>query len=93
VFSWQGSTLVLDVYVCPNAKSDEFIGPYEGAIKIKITAPAKENKANTHIIKLLSKCFNVPKSAVTLVKGLQSKQKRFHINNPKSLPDWISHEC
>lgn len=89
-YKWVNHTLILDVLVIPNSKSDEIVGPFESSIKIKITAPAKEGKANDYLVSLLSKQFKVPKSHIKLAKGAQNKYKKFHIQSPKILPKWLN---
>lgn len=88
-YTWEEQTLKLRVTLQPNAKQDEVVGPFEDTIKIRIQAPAQENKANQYLIALLAKWFSVPKSAITLEKGQQSRVKRLRIENPKTCPNWI----
>jgi uncharacterized protein len=87
-YSWQGDTLLLTLRVQPRASSDEIVGPHgEEALKVRITAPPVDGKANQHLIKFLAKSFGVAKSRVTLLKGDTGRDKRFAIKAPKYLPD------
>ena len=38
--------LLLSVRVQPGAASDQIVGSYNGALKIRLTAPAQRNRAN-----------------------------------------------
>ncbi len=38
-------------------------------------SPAKENKANIEVVRLLSEYFDIPKSNIDIKKGLKSKSK------------------
>ena len=91
-YKWVGDKLQVNVYVIPNAKKDEVIGPYLDAIKIKIKAQALENKANQHLINLMAKWFGVPKTHVSLLKGDHARQKLIEIQNPKIFPEWMGTE-
>jgi len=92
-FQWQGDDLILCVYVQPKASKNEFcavrITEDGSAIKVRITAPPVDGKANQQLIQFLSKSFKVSKSQVTLLNGESSRQKRFFIQSPKQLPDVI----
>lgn len=70
------SGVSISLKVIPNSSQDKVIGYTEEFLKIKITAPANENKANKHIIEYLSDLFNVPKSKISFLSGEKSKLKR-----------------
>lgn len=88
-YQWQGRDLVLQLWVQSRASSTEWAGTQEQAFKLRVAAPAIENKANQAIIKFLSKCFGVPKARVELVAGEHNRRKRVVIRDPKQLPDFI----
>jgi uncharacterized protein (TIGR00251 family) len=67
------------IHVQPRASKNGFAGIHDGAIKLRITAPPVDGKANALIIEILAKMFKVPKSAVLLTSGQQSRQKRFRV--------------
>jgi uncharacterized protein (TIGR00251 family) len=46
---------------------------------VRINVPPIEGRANKHVVELLAQYFNCPKSQVTLLKGLKSKNKVFEI--------------
>lgn len=86
---WDGSDLILRVHAQPRAAKDEIIGPHGDSLKIRITAPPVEGKANAHLIKFLAKAFGVSKSQVTLLSGETGRSKRFRIQTPAKLPKGI----
>jgi uncharacterized protein len=88
-FYQQNEDFYLNVYVQPNAKQDKVVGLYQGYIKIQITAPALENKANLYLKKWLSKEFAVPLSQISLKRGEQSRYKTFCLHAPRQLPAWL----
>jgi hypothetical protein len=87
---WEGETVVLSFYVQPNAKEDKVVGVFQDHLKIQITAPATENKANNHLKKWLSKQCKVPLSQVSLIKGEHSRYKVLSIKSPQSIPSWFN---
>ena len=88
-YHWQKNDLFLSVHIQPRASRTEIVGVHNDRLKIKITAPPVEGKANAAVIKLLAKLFSVAKSRVILLSGETSRDKRFCIKSPKKLPDWI----
>lgn len=86
---WDGDVLLLELYVQPNAKKDELIGEYGDKLKIRITAPPVDNKANKHLLKFLAVIFAVPPSRIELIKGENQRAKRVKILNPIKLPIMI----
>ena len=85
-YHWQGETLVLQLYVQPRASRDELCGLHGDSLKIRITAPPADGKANLHLRKYLAKLFRVPISQVTLLRGISSRNKQFSIETPRQLP-------
>ncbi|MCX6778762.1 MAG: DUF167 domain-containing protein [Candidatus Magasanikbacteria bacterium] len=49
-------------------------------MKIKITAPAVEGKANAKLIEFLSGEYGVSKSQIEIIKGLKSNIKQIKIS-------------
>jgi uncharacterized protein (TIGR00251 family) len=87
-FSWQdqNSTLVLCCHLQPKAKKDEFCGKYGDSLKIRITAPPVDGKANQHLIKFLAKSFGVKQNEIEILSGETSREKRIAIKNPNKIP-------
>ena len=72
-------TVSFAVRVQPRASRDEIAGAVEGAMKIRLCAPAVENRANETLIELLARVLKTPKSAVRIRSGGQSRTKRVEI--------------
>jgi uncharacterized protein (TIGR00251 family) len=47
----------------------------DGTVKIHLTAPAHEGKANEELIKFLAEIFGVPKSNIDIVAGASGRDK------------------
>ena len=87
---WQGEDLILRVRVQPKASRDEISGLQGDALKVRITAPPVDGKANAHLIKFLAKQFGVAKSSITLISGESGRDKRLRIHAPAKLPVELS---
>lgn len=70
-----GAGWLLELHVQPGAKATAAVGEHGGRLKLKIAAPAVDNKANAHLLAWLAAQLGVPKSAVRLVRGDTSRQK------------------
>jgi uncharacterized protein (TIGR00251 family) len=51
------------------------------AIKLCITAPPVDDKANTAVLAFLAKLFGLPKSALQIKTGRQARNKQIIITN------------
>lgn len=87
---WQGSVLTLDLQVQPGAARDEIVGAHGDRLKVRITAPPVEGRANRHLIEYLAASFDVPRSRVTLLRGESGRAKTVQIDSPNRLPSGIS---
>jgi uncharacterized protein (TIGR00251 family) len=85
-FYWQGTLLFLQIKLQPGASKDSIVGPHGDHIKIRITAPPVDGKANKHLIKFLAACFGVPQKNVKIEKGDLNRLKLVRIDTPKDLP-------
>jgi len=88
-YQWQGDDLVLQLWVQARASATEWAGQQDDAFKLRVTAPALENKANQAIIKFVAKSFAVPKSQVAVIGGEHHRRKRVLVRAPKQLPSFI----
>jgi uncharacterized protein (TIGR00251 family) len=83
---WQGDDLLLFCHLQPKASADGFAGEHGDRLKIRITAPPVDGKANSHLLRFLAEQFGVPASHVTLQNGESSRQKTVLIRAPRQLP-------
>ena len=83
---WDGADLILAVHVQPRARRDEVVGTHGDRLKIRITAPPIEGKANAHLIGFLAGVFDVPLAAVELLSGDSGREKRLRVRRPARLP-------
>ena len=71
------------VRVAPRASRDAIEGAHQGALKVRLTAPPVDDRANEALIRLLAERLNVPKSAVRIVAGGKSRIKRVEVRGAR----------
>ncbi|RME35124.1 MAG: YggU family protein [Gammaproteobacteria bacterium] len=86
---WEGEDLVLLLSIQPRARRDEVTGLHDGRLRLRITAPPVEGKANRHLLGWLADAFGVPRSRVELESGESGRRKRARIHAPGRLPEWF----
>ena len=80
---------LLKVWVQPGAKKTELAGMYQGSLKIRLSAPAVDNKANTALVEYVAALLGLKKSQVTLESGHAARGKTLRVENEK-MPEWPS---
>lgn len=55
------------------------------ALKVKVAAPAVDNKANAALIEFLSAALGVPRSAITIRHGATSRRKVVEVSGGPEL--------
>jgi uncharacterized protein (TIGR00251 family) len=68
--------VVLELHVQPGAKRSEFAGKHGEWLKVRLAAPAVDNKANQALVEFLAEHYGVPRRNVTIVSGARSRRKR-----------------
>jgi uncharacterized protein len=65
----------IKIYLQPRASKNEIVGPYRDGIKVKITAPPVEGKANGALIRFLAGELGISPSSIEIVRGDHSREK------------------
>ena len=86
-YRWSGDDLILQFRVSTRASSDGFGDIMGDRLKVAITSPPVDGKANAHLTKFLAKQFGVSKSQVTITNGLANRDKTIVINSPAKVPE------
>jgi hypothetical protein len=63
------------VRLTPRSTRDEIVGWQDGSLRVRVSAPPVEGKANAALERLLAKALGVPKIAVGIVSGGRSREK------------------
>ena len=67
------------VRVQPRASKDEIAGEMGGALKVRLRAPALEDRANEALVEFLAELLKTPKAAVRILSGHHSRSKRVEV--------------
>ena len=67
------------IRVQPRASRDEIGGVWQGGLKIRLTAPPVDDRANEALRRLLAARLKVPLAAVRIAAGERSRNKRVEI--------------
>jgi len=70
------TSVSLSVHVQPKASRTRIAGLHGEALKLCITSPPVDGKANAAVIQFFAKLFQIPKAAVILAGGEASRDKR-----------------
>jgi uncharacterized protein len=73
-----GCTLAVKVH--PRARRDAISGEVGGALKLDLTAPPVDGKANEACIRFLARLLEVPRSSVTIAAGQNSRNKIIRVS-------------
>jgi len=65
--------------VQPRASRDEIAGEWQDALKIRLSAPPVDDRANEALRRLLAARLKVPLSAVRITAGERSRMKRVEV--------------
>jgi uncharacterized protein (TIGR00251 family) len=71
--------VAFQVRVQPRASRNEIAGVVAGALKVRLQAPALEDRANEALCEYLAALLKTPKSAVRILGGDRSRIKRIEI--------------
>ena len=63
------------VKVHPRAKKNAITGEFGDALKVSLTTPPVEGRANEACVEFFAKLLKVPRSSVTIASGLSSRNK------------------
>ncbi len=77
-----GAAVLLTVHVQPRAAKARVTGLHGGALKVAVTSPPVDDKANKAVIALLADLLALPKNRLQLTSGRRSRTKRFLIQAP-----------
>jgi hypothetical protein len=90
VVGWWRATeegLELTVRAVPNARRSGVVGVGgDGHLRVRVAAPAVDGKANDELRRVVARLFGVRESAVTIVRGEQSRTKQLRVVGVEAPP-------
>jgi len=75
-----GAAAVLSVHVLPRASREEIAGLFGDALRVRLTAPPVENRANEALVRFLAKSLGLPRRSVTILSGGLGRNKRVRVD-------------
>lgn len=69
----------LSVRVHPGAKRNSVTGTHADALKISLTTPPTDGRANDALIAFLAERLNIPRASIALVIGATSRSKTLRL--------------
>jgi uncharacterized protein len=74
----EGVTFAVKVH--PRAKKNAITGELGDALKLSLTSPPVEGRANEACIEFFAKLLKLPRSSVTIASGQTSRQKMIRVS-------------
>jgi uncharacterized protein (TIGR00251 family) len=71
--------VLLPVRAQPNARRAGVVGEHNGALKVAVTVPPEDGRANAALVEVLREGLGLKRSQVELASGQTSRDKRFLI--------------
>ncbi len=78
----QGATFQVKVH--PRARKNAIVGEVGDALKLALTAPPLEGRANEACIAFFAELLNVPRPSVTIAAGQSSRNKVIRLAGMKA---------
>lgn len=72
-----GCTLAVRLH--PGARKNAVTGVHAGAMKIALTAPPVNGKANEALIEFLAEALHLPRARIAIVAGFTSRTKTLRV--------------
>ena len=69
----------LPVRVHPGARRNAITGVHDGALKVSLTTPPTDGRANQALIAFIAVQLHIPRARVTLLTGASSRSKSLRI--------------
>jgi len=75
--------VIIQIHVLPRSSKCEVVGWQGDSLKIKITAPPLEGRANEECIRFLAESLGVKKARINIISGLKSRNKTVAVEGLK----------
>lgn len=77
---------IICVHAQPGARRTQVAGLHGAALKIRVQAPALEDRANEALAEFIARALGVARREVTLAGGARSREKRFEVRGAAADP-------
>jgi uncharacterized protein (TIGR00251 family) len=81
----------LQVKVVPGARADRVVGRYGDGIKVQVSAPPEDGKANAAVLRVLASALALKSDQVQILRGQANPRKIVGINgiDEAALKAWV----
>lgn len=76
----QNSKQIFNVRVIPRARVNSITVDTDGTLRVHTTTAPTDGQANDAVIKMLAKHFDIPRSAIHIIRGHTSHNKVIEID-------------
>jgi uncharacterized protein len=76
--------VILSVRAQPGARKNAVLGALAGSLKVAVTAPPEDGRANKALVEVLRRALGLKRSQVELLSGQTGRDKRFLIRGAKA---------
>jgi hypothetical protein len=77
----EGEAVSLRVHLQPKTSREGILGEADGILKLRVTAPAVDGRANEACLRLLAKALDLPPSRLQIVSGQHARLKTIRITS------------
>ncbi len=84
--------VVIDVHVQPGSRRSGLVGRHGAALKVAVTAPARDGAANEAVRRLLAELLGAGVGSVEVVRGVRSRAKRVRVTGVDPHQAWAAVE-
>jgi uncharacterized protein (TIGR00251 family) len=75
----EGDTASFRVHLQPKSSHEGIVGEADGILKLRVTAPPVEGRANEACLRLLAKVLDLPISHLRIVSGQHARLKTIRV--------------
>ena len=79
----------VEILVRPNSSRDLVGGTHDGALVVRVVAPADGGRATRAALQALAETLGIPKSQVSLIRGATSRRKMVEIGSGRTGPEQV----
>jgi len=77
----EGDAASFRVHVQPKSSHEGIVGEADGILKLRVTPPPVEGRANEACLRLLAKALNLPVSRLRIVSGQHARLKTIQVSD------------
>ncbi len=81
VLNTRDNSVVLPCWIQPRASRNKIVGIHDGNVKISLTAPPVDGKANAELIKFISRSLKISKGSIDIISGESSRRKLLAVSS------------